>query len=139
MAEEGNMIHQHISSNSFPKRRVLLEKTIPKYLLIEFGKPTENGRVYLDNFVMPDSMYILDEPPFDTSIPIQRIVGVADIGRTNNGYYADNIRSLRGGLGSDYIKMLHKGDINIHPSGTGTITDNSIVVQYHPLCLYFHW
>lgn len=118
------------------KRKVLTEKKKPDFLIIKFGEFSISGRIYLDNFCMPESLYVISESLLGTSIPVDKIVCHSDIIKKNDGYYAENLEPF-GVNGELYLSMLKMGKISLRIAGTGVVNQDGVVNNYNPICLFF--
>lgn len=133
------VIHSHLVDGALT-RTILLEKIVPKFKLVQLYVPSpHSGFIYIDNFHMPESMYVIIDPPKEEGIPIEKIVATAKIIKYKNGYYAHNIQPVGAytTLGNLCIEMLYSGKAEIHLAGSGTLNSDHTVKSYSPSCLYF--
>jgi hypothetical protein len=117
-------------------RRVITEKT-RHFQVIKFYSLSASGRIYLDNFCMPEELYVLGAPPEDIEILPAKIVAVSKILKKKDGYYATEIKALSSHKESRrLVCMLNGNELGIFLSGTGNVNPQGLVENYQPFCLY---
>lgn len=115
-----------------------------KVTLIEFDKPTVNGRIYKQHHVseVPKQVFcslhhIVDEHGMGAlSVQLKDACAFVDLTVDEKGIYAE-AKPFSDGNGKTYEQLMIDG-FKLYPLGTGSVNEQGEVENYHLHYVYLH-